>query len=266
MPSEYNPQLVDNMSAKFRRLNNPAHAMADAIGMLQMFPGIRGIWTGGAIGASGGLRELINDLHLTNNNNPLFGYNTNTLISRVQYNGTNQYHSRASEAAFNITGTESYVATAQRGLTIGAWVRFDNNATATEMIASKWQGGANLSYALHRLSTGVLRFAISNDGSTQVNADTSATMTSGNPYFVCGRFTPSTSLGARINGTNVPNTTSIPASVFSGSSDFCIAANGTGANYLDGSVLLTFLCAAAVPDIFIDTYFQMTAPLFGVTV
>ena len=53
MPSEYNPQLVDNMSAKFRRLNNPAHAMADAVGMLRMFPAIRGIWTGAAVGASG---------------------------------------------------------------------------------------------------------------------------------------------------------------------------------------------------------------------
>lgn len=44
MPSEYNPQLVENMSAKFRRLNNPAHAMADAVGMLQMFPGLVGLW------------------------------------------------------------------------------------------------------------------------------------------------------------------------------------------------------------------------------
>ena len=263
MPSEYNPQLVDNMSAKFRRLNNPAHAMADAVGMLRMFPAIRGIWTGAAVGASGQARDEINGLHLTNNGNALFGYKSNTLVPRILYDGSTQYHSRTDEAAFDITGTEAFIN--QPGLTIGAWVQFDVAAAATEMIASKW-ATSNLSYNINRQSSGVLRFSITNDGTTTVNVDTVATMAANTQYFVCGRFTPSSEIMARINGISVFNTTSIPASIFSGSGNFELAANGGGSNLMDGRITLAFLCAAAVPDIHLDTFFQFTAPLFGVSV
>lgn len=264
MPSEYNPQLVDNMSAKFRRLNNPAHAMADAIGMLKMFPGIRGIWSGAAVGALGQARDEINGLHLTNNNDAQFGYKSGTLVPRILYNGSTQYHSRTDEAALDITGTEAYIN--QNGLTIGAWVQFDVAAAAVEMIVSKWAAPSNLSYNINRQASGVLRFSITNDGSTAVNVDTVATIAQDTQYFVCGRFTPSTEIMARINGTFVTNTTSIPASIFSGSGNFELAANGGGSNLMDGRITLAFLCAAAVSDAHLDTFFQFTAPLFGVTV
>lgn len=260
---EQNEQLVSWLSSYFRLLYNPTHSLADAVGMLKLFPGIRSIWTGAAVGASGQARDEINGLHLTNNNNAQFGYKTNTQIPRILYDGSTEYHSRTDEAAFDITGTEAYIN--QNGLTIGAWVQFDNAAAATEMIASKW-ATSNLSYNINRQSSGVLRFSITNDGTTTINIDTVATMAADTQYFVCGRFIPSTSIEARINGTWVENTTSIPASIFSGTADFELASNGGGSNFMDGRITLAFLCAAAVPDQFIDAYYQMTAPLFGISV
>lgn len=261
---QQNQDMVSLLASQFRLLYNPTHAFADAVSMLKMFPAIRGIWTGAAVGASGQMRDEINDLHLTNNNNAQFGYKSGTLVPRVLYNGSTQYHSRASEAAFNITGTESYVN--QVGLTLGAWVQFDNTASATEMIISKWLSAANLSYNINRQSSGVIRFAITNDGATSFTVDTVAVAAANTPYFVCGRFTPSTAIEVFMNGTWAENTTSIPASIFSGAATFEIAANGGGSNLMDGRVTLAFLCAAAVPDVIISTFYQMTAPLFNVSI
>jgi len=258
-----NTQLIDGLSSDFRKLYDPAHAFADAVSMLKMFPGIRGIWPSSVVGDTGQMVDVSgNGLHLTNTNNALIGYTSNTLIPRALYNGSTQYHTRADSAYFDITGTESYID--QNGLTIGAWVKFDTAASTTEMIISKWLG-SNLSYNINRTATGELRFSITNNGTTAVLIDTTDIMLLDTWYFVCGRFTPSAELMAQINGTQVVNTTSIPASIFSGTSVFRLAADGGGGALLDGRISLAFLCASALSDAHINTFYQFTAPLFGVT-
>ena len=262
MPSEYNPQLVDNMSAKFRRLNNPAHAMADAVGMLQMFPGVVGIWPGN-IGASGRLNDLSgNALNLSNTGNAAI--NNDDLASFFSYNGSSNYHSIASTALLNLTGTESFINGVIRGLTIGAWIYVRDDTPAThEYIIGK---GADTYQLRHATSSNVLLFRINNSTPTAFTVG-STVPTVNNWYFVCGRYVPSTKISIKVNSADFENnTTSIPASLNTDSTGFAIGADASGAFYFDGRVCLSFLCAAAVPDIFIDTYFQMTAPLFGVTV
>lgn len=265
MPSEYNPNLIASMEAKFRRLNNPAHAMADAVGMLQMFPGIVGIWPGGVSGGGSANQNRMvdvsgNALHLTRNGSPTF--NAAQLRSIVSFNGTTDYYTHADAAIFDILGTETHIASALRGLTVGAWI-FPSNAlpAATEQIITK---GGTSAYLISRGTTGLVNLWIS-DGVTPVAVASSAAVGIG-WAFVCGRFDPSTEQKLWINGTTYINTTSIPASIANVSNAFSVGANGGGSSFFGGNVALVFLAQAAVPDIFIDTYFQMTAPLFGVSV
>ena len=263
MPTEYNPQLVDNMSAKFRRLNNPAPAMADAIGMLRMFPGLVGLWPGSAVGASGQLLDMSgNGLNLSNTGNAAL--NNAGLAPFASYNGSSNYHSIASTGILNITGTESHINGAIRGLTIGAWIYVRDAAPAAhEYVTGK---GGDTYQIRHATSSNVLLFRANGAGPTPVTVGTTVP-TANNWYFVCGRFVPSTKISIKVNSADFEdNTTSIPASLNTDSTGFAIGADAGGTNFFDGRVCLSFLCAAAVSDIHLDTYFQMTAPLFGVDV
>lgn len=266
MPTEYNPQLVDNMSAKFRRLNNPAHAMADAIGMLQMFPGVVGIWPGSVAGGGSGNQNMLvdvsgNALHLTKNGGTLFG--ATDLRSYITYNGSTGYYSHADANIFDIVGNESYIAGAVQGLTIGGWFYVADATPATsEYLIGK---GINTYVIQHITSANTLRFRVY-DGATAY-AVGSVVPAASNWYFVCGRYDPSTAVSIKVNNADFEDfTTSIPAALNTNSAGFAIGADAAGTNFFNGRACLSFLCAAAVPDVFIDTFFQFTAPLFGVTV
>jgi hypothetical protein len=80
--------------------------------------------------------------------------------------------------------------------------------------------------------------------------------------WIVGRFTPGTELAIWVNETKTVNTTTIPASIFSGTSPFHIG-NGDG-NALDGAVSLQFLCASALSDAVINSLFHQTRAMFGV--
>jgi hypothetical protein len=262
---EQNQDMVSLLSAYFRLLYNPVHAFADAIGMLQMFPGIVGIWPGSVSGGGSGNQNMLvdvsgNALHLTRNGSPVF--NAAQLRSIVSFNGSTDYYTHADAAIFDILGTETHIASTLRGLTIGAWI-FPDNAlpAATEQILTK---GGTSAYLISRGTTGLMNLWIS-DGITPVQvASTSAVGTGWS--FVCGRFDPSTEQKLWVNGTSYTNTTSIPASIANVADNFSIGANGVGSNFFDGSIALAFLAQAAIPDQFINAYFQMTAPLFGISV
>lgn len=269
MPSEYNPNLIASMEAKFRRLNNPAHAMADAVGMLQMFPGLVGLWPCAGAGGGAANPSMLTDvsgngLHLTLNT--AASHTTSGLIPVVNFVGTGSYY-HADAAIFDILGTESHIQNDIKGLTIGGWFQFDRLATA-ETLLSKWTSGTGAnSYLLQKHSNDTVRLFVEDSSSNQnIAASASAVNTSG-WFFCAGRFDPSTEVAVWLNGEKTVNTTSIIAAIDNTATRFEMAARDTGAaGLLDGRVSLAFLCAAAVPDIFIDTYFQMTAPLFGVSV
>ena len=260
---EPNTELVNWLSAYFSQRTEPNFSLGQTISTYLALPGLRGFWPSNGVSDTGQMLDISgNQLHLTNVNDALIGYESSTLIPRAHYNGSTQYHSRSDSAYFDILGTEAYIE--QPGLTFGAWVKFDTTASAAEMIVSKWLSAANLSYNLHRRSTGVLRLAVTNDGSTAVNADTADVMASNTQYFVCGRFTPSTELMVQIDDTRVLNTTSIPASIFSGTSTFRLAADGSGSNFMDGKISMSFLCASALSDAIIDNLYMQSRGLFGV--
>lgn len=265
MPSEYNPNLVASMEAKFRRLNNPAHAMADAVGMLQMFPGLVGLWPGWVTNGSGQVVDVSgNNLHLSRTSTLIDASDSN-LFARLFMSATTSNATHADAADFDVLGTETHVASGIRGLTFGAWLTTPSIA-ATQQIISKYLSASDKAYWIDIDTSGNARFNVSNTGSD------SFTVAQGgiaiNQYYlaVC-RYDPSTELKVWINADTNTNVTSIPASIFNSSGPFRLGQRGdTAATAAGLRMINSFICAAAVPDIFIDTYFQMTAPLFGVSV
>ena len=263
MPTEYNPQLIEAMSAKFRRLNNPAHAMADAVGMLKMFPGVVGIWPGSATDGAGQMIDVSgNGNHLTNNNTATFNAESDKLVSYAEcVRASSQYFSHTDGAPFDILGTESHIA--QNGLTFGCWMY--TTEVVYQGVISKSNNSPNRSYRLFFYGPNGIGVNFSSDGSSAVQAlNTASPIYSW--YCAIGRFTPSTAVDLFVNGVQTTETAGIPASLNNNAEIFSIGSIGGSGFYLNGNTALMFLCAAAVPDIFIDTFYQFTAPLFGVNV
>lgn len=259
---EQNQDMLSLLSSQFRLLYNPAHAFADAVAMLQALPGIRGIWPSSAVGASGQMQDISgNGLHLTNNNVTRFG-SVDNLAPFTVYNGTNQYFNRASEAAFQITGTEAYIL--NPGLTMGGWFYFNETASAPEAMVYK-VNNTDRNYYMQRRTAGNIQFAVYNSNlATTVNS--LDVLDEDTWYFVAGRFDPSTELKVWVNGNTVINTTSIPASIDTDAADFTIGASGVPGLYMNGRTSLSFLCASMLSDAHINAFYQMTAPLFGISV
>lgn len=263
-----NPEMLDLLAQHFRKLEDAALCFSQAVGMVQMFPGLRAYWPGSAVG--GGITETTqlvdmsgNGFHMTRVAPAALG--CEGLIPYVDFDGFSARYARADEAAFDITGTEGYIMSDFRGLTIGAWVRFNEVANATyDTIAGKWVS-PNLSYILARASNGTIRFGISSDGSNVIAKTGTAVPAVWDWTFVCGRYSVADSaLKVWTNDSTTERTDSVPSSIYSGSADFNMGARATPSNFLNGQISQLFLCAAAVPDQFIETFFNFTAPMFGV--
>ena len=105
--------------------------------------------------------------HLTYNGNPTFNYDS--LAPYWDLDGAGDYFSITDAASgndFDVHGTESYVAAAARGLTLGGWFHVEETGTFENLMA-KWGAAGSLAYRLH-LDTNdqaVMRF--SDDGTNQ---------------------------------------------------------------------------------------------------
>lgn len=262
-----NQDMVSLLASQFRLLYNPSHAFADAINMALMFPALRGFWPASLVGPSGQMNDMSgNGLNLTNNSNSLFG--NDGLAPFTEYDGTADYHSHVDAADFDILGTEAYINSP--GLTLGVWVNADDATPAgAEVPVAKDNTGANSSYRLQLNTDGTINFTISTDGATPTTVTSTNSLTDATWYFVAGRFTPSSEVKVWVNSNTDINTTSIPASIFNGNAQFQVGARqsgGAASNFFAGKTSLVFLCASVVPDIFINTFYQMTAPLFKTSI
>jgi len=203
--------------------------------------------------------------HLTDNNTPLFNYDG--LAPYVEFDGTNQYLSRPDGGVANwadITGTETYINAAVRGLTLGGWFYFDNATPATteDCMDKRAAAIANSSYSLGRLATAQIFFNIST-GAGFVTAP-GASVGQNTWAFLVGRFIPSTSVDVFVNDDEVNTVVGVPAALVDSTAPFTIGARGTPAQYLDGRASMCFLCAAALSDAIILSLFEQTRAMYGV--
>lgn len=226
-------------------------------------PGLRGYWPMSAFDSSGNaIDQSGNGRTLTYNGNPTYNFTTQG-GPYLDLDGTGDCLSRADEAGLDIIGTESYVATAQRGLTLGGWFWFD--ATGTVAMISKYESSSQLSYLL-RLDTSTPTFYISDTGSDgSIKSVAAATISTGAWYNIVARFDPSTELALFVNGTKTTNTTTIFAAIFNSTAAFRIGAVFTvPVQLLDGRASNCFLCTMLLSDTAIDNIYQGTRGFYGV--
>ncbi len=265
---ERNDEMTKTLGADFQRRYEPNFAWKSACSAHQALPGLRGFWPMSSFDESGDASDL-SGLGLTMSYNGSGLYNFQSLAPYVYLDG-NDYLERNDAAVLRITGTESYVAAAARGVTLGAWVRFDGAAAAQEQIMAKCDGAGagNLAYELYRTAAGLLELGISDNAAIETQASTE-TLAATTWYHVVGKFDPSTELCVFVNGSETSSGASALASVNNG--DFANLqiggrddnAGGSTEN-MTGRVAFCFLCATVLPDATIQSLYHQTRAMFGV--
>lgn len=227
-------------------------------------PGLRGYWPMGSFDSSGNaIDQSGQNRSLTYNGNPTYNVVTTYNAPYLDLDGTGDYLSRTDEAGLDIVGTESYVATAARGLTLGGWFYFDR-LTADEHLSGKLGASGQFSYRLAKASVNIIKMTVSSNGTATTDADSSGTVTTATWYFLAGRFIPSTELAVFINTTKTVNTTSIPSAAFGSTAEFRIGNdNGAFGQILDGRASNCFLCAEILSDALLTDLYNNTKAYYG---
>lgn len=236
---------------------------------------LRGLWTQGQVDYQNPycLDLAGGDYHLDLINAPIFGYDG--AAPYIELDGVNQYERRLDGGAGNwadITGGETYVRAAQRGLTLGGWFKFQR-LTNQELLIGKSTGVAAAS-SYHLVFRGDLagdpiRFVVST-GAAFVSATVTPVVATASWVFVAGRYDPGAELKVYAGiGDGSPvqtgtNAVGVPAALPDTASDFTIGSYSGGASYLDGRASFCFLCAAMLSDAAIASIYSQTRALYGV--
>jgi hypothetical protein len=239
--------------------------IASAIGS---FPYLRAAWNLGSMRDSNPQLTSFAGTGLDLTNVGVQALVENNLISCGNFGiaGTDRLYAGDS-GNWDIQGNETYVTTAYRGLTMGAWVRW-TTTFATGNVMGKWTyTGNQRSYNLRISGGGFPNAYISGDGTAVVNQASSVGLVEDEWSFVAMRFKPSSSLKiyhgkAGVLATDI-NTTSIPATLFNGTSQFEIGSYNGGGAYWQGQQAWPFLCFGSLPDVYLTRYYDMTKRSFG---
>lgn len=252
-------------------LDRPEKTLNDAIAYLLALPALRACWPMSSVdyAVASRARDVSGQgYHLTDNNTPLFNYDE--LAPYAEFDGVNQYLSRVDGGAANwadILGTETYIAAAARGLTLGGWFYIDQTTGADQGFITKVAGGAinTRSYALRYVNaTQCANIAVIDAANALFQIDSGSTMSFAAWHYVVGRFDPSTELAIFLDNEKTTNVVAIPAAIIDSTAAVAIGANAIPSVYLDGRASLCFLCAAMLSDEIIMTLFEQTRALFGV--
>ena len=154
---------------------------------------------------------------------PVIKYDDFCVSSKCLYfDGTDDYVVATDSASLDITGA----------MTISAWIRPQVLSTAQQIVVKdKDTATADRSYALYINSSNKVTLFVSQTSSASIFADTASnsSITRDDWYHVEAVFTPSTSVKIYINGKlDTTNTTSIPASIYSGAQNVGIGKRVSG--------------------------------------
>lgn len=256
-------QQVARLESQLRR-----QAAADPIGEVLRVPGLVGAWTAVLDRSTPLLTDISgNGMHLSFAGDAHIAVDAGLpLLPYFALDGTGDYLSRADEAKLDILGTEARIASALRGLTFAAWVRFTNAASANEVVGGKWDTTGNQrSWLLFRDSSGNLVGNVSSAGAaTNAAATGASTLAAGTWYHIGIVFSPSTYVRVYLNGVmDGEDNTSVPSSLFNSSASFALGMSGAGSNLNNGRIALPWLAASAKDDM-VKRHFSMTRALAGV--
>lgn len=253
----------------FQQLHDPSFAWSRTNSVFSRIPGVLAAWSG-ASSYSNGLFRVMPSLtgfgDLIFSGAHVFGSEDNSVVPILSLPGA--AYANTIDAQFDITGTESYIASGRRGLTVGGWFKHVNAPTASQEIMFSNRGSASVhSFSLHRAATtGLATFYVSGNGATLASV-TGQSLDEDEWYFVVGTYKPSTYIRLYVNGVMTENTTSIPASLYVGTGYFTLGAFSTSApaNGLNmfGRFSGGFVCHMAVDEQFIWLAYQSTKAMFG---
>ena len=244
-------------------------AMRHLVSTFMGIPGLTGLWTASHLDPTGDWYDWTqNGLTLTAAGTPGLNYHNN-LVPYVTFDGATDYFDRTDEAALSITGTESHIDAAIRGLTLGSWF-YSTDATTHQYLLSKMSVAAgNYSYYLAArgdIAGDPVRFFISDDGTNSDTVGSSNAYTTSAWNFAVGRFNDNDSgeeLAVFLNGVKSTDTTA-RATIFDGTAAFEAGSGAGGNGKLTGRKSIAFLCACALPDELIGALFQQSRALYGV--
>jgi hypothetical protein len=227
---------------------------------------LRGFWPMSSVDNAGAIYDLTGQGRtLTRNGNPVLTYSN--LAPYYDFDGTGDYFNRADEAGLDILGSESYVATSVRGLTLGGWFQVDAVGSAFGLI-SKWNDVAvnQRAYLLRVEAANTPRLFVSTTGIDSPNVTSSVTVGTFTWFFVVARYdNTSGDLDIFVNNTQDTNAGVVGAALFNSNADLNIGAFNNGASgQLNGRASMCFLCAAALGDVAIHSLFNQTRQIFQV--
>lgn len=246
----------------------------DLISPFLALPGLVGFWPMSSVQRSTGNVWCMSSqpLHLVYNGNPTYNY-YNEFVPYIDLDGTGDSLSRADEPDLDILGTETIYASAVRGLTFGGWCWWDVAGTpgvTTRPFITKERTTTFAPYeitmedaATQRLYA---RFSDSNAGTNTAQPITSSPVSLQAWHCVIARFIPGSATGAVLfvdGGYYVASTVAM-ASLYNSTGNFEIGAGVGAAQFLDGRVSLSFLCANMLSNNLLDSLFQQTRWAFGV--
>ena len=259
-----NPEQVAILSADLQPRYEPNFAWKGICGLYQSLPALRGFWPCSSqivTAQSLYLPDIANNYHCAAASVPLWGYDD--LIPYVEFDGENDAFYYGDNAQFDITGTETTVVAAQRGLTLGAWVKSD--ALGGCAFLGKYNHPTDQrSYLLYDTGSN-LTFTISAAGDAAITSASSALLIQvGVWHLMIGRFVPSTSVDVYLDNVKTTNSTAVPASIFNSTAEFNIGALNNHTTYwFDGKISMAFICAAALSDSIIGAIWQQTRAMYG---
>lgn len=261
--------IIDARSGDFQRRYEPNFAWKSAASVLLAIPGLRGAWTLGDFDENGDQYDPNGQGRtLSYQGNPTYNYDG--LAPYLDLDGTGDYLNRADEAGLDILGTETSVAAACRGLTLGLWFNPDR-LTAQEFLIGKATGvTATSSYWLEfrgDVANDPVRFTVS-DGAAVDTVDVASVVDATSEwYFAAGRYDPGAEIKAYVGHGGVLSTNTnlvgIPAALNNSGADFTIGSFSGGASYLDGQVSLAFLSGMYLSDTIVASIYQQIRALFG---
>jgi hypothetical protein len=267
-----NDDIIERLSSDMQERYEFAFAWESVCSLYLGLPGLRGFWpmssinTTGAVDLSGQVRNLTR-------NGGHFGHD----VLIPYYDAVDpDWLSRGDEPGLDILGTEAYVEAASQGITMGAWIMFDDPAPAnTDMIISKglMTAANNTSYGLYRRSAaagGVLRATFSNSVVFE-HVDSLAEVDDDVWLFTAAKWGPAGSANESacfLNNVKATSGATALASLRNSARTFQIMGRDDGAGgsleNTSGRVSLAFLCAEALHDGAIIALYERSRALFGV--
>jgi len=244
------------------RLYLPLKTIADQFTLAQKdlfirLPGLRGYWpmsivnsAGVAIDHSGASSDLLRT------GSPLFDYDGNAYVQL----GVATDFLYTTAPTLGITGTEAWIDSGLRGLTIGGWFWVDSTPAASSGLISKDAPATERGYVLYWTPANNPSFYVSVDGTAGALISYSArplnTWT-----FIVGRFTPGAEVAIFVNADKATNTTSIPASINVSTQNFEVGRDfNSDGSIIQGRARDVFVCATALSDQTITDLYRASMP------